>query len=46
MIIGQRREDGKEINMILSFELNDNSQITKIEISDPSFYSFKIYEES
>lgn len=43
VLIGQKYDD-KENNMILIFELNDKLQITNISISDPSFYSFKIYE--
>ena len=43
VLIGQKYDD-KENNMILTFELNDKLQITNISISDPSFYSFKIYE--
>ena len=44
-ILGQRT-DGKENHMVLTFELNDKLQITNISIADPSFYTFKVYEEA
>ena len=43
-IIGQR-VDGRENHMVVEFELNNDNFITKISIADPSFYSFKVYEE-
>lgn len=44
-IIGQRVDD-RENHMVLTFELNDKLQITNISIADPSFYTFKVYEEA
>ena len=43
-ILGQKLDD-RENQMVLTFELNDKLQITNISIADPSFYTFKPYEE-
>ena len=43
-VIGQRIDD-KENHMVLEFKLNAKLQITNILIADPSFYTFKVYEE-
>ena len=43
-ILGQKVDD-RENHIVLTFELNNKLQITKISMSDPSFYNFKVYEE-
>lgn len=45
VIIGQRL-NGFENHMVIEFKLNDKDKITELSIADPSFYTFKIYDEN